>query len=94
MDDIKSRGWSATGINKYNELFQEVKGDRAAEPEWFDKFMAKARNRFARRRKRRRSSLREQVPDAAHQLFDGPESDNEQDQGGGDPGTPTNVMPV
>ena len=77
-----------------NELFQEVKKDCAAEPEWFDKFMAKARNRFARRRKRRRSSLREQVPDAAHQLFDGLESDIEQDQDGGEPETPTNMVCV
>ena len=94
MDEIKSHGWSAAGINKYNsKLFKEVKRDCAAEPDWFDKFMAKARNRFACRCKHRCSSLREPVPDAAHQLFDGPDSDNEQNHnGGGTPETPTNSM--
>ena len=61
-----SKGWSAEGMERYNELFSLVVEDRKKHPKWCQAFIEDVRFSASKKTKGRRAYV---LPDARHELF-------------------------
>jgi hypothetical protein len=80
------RGWSAQGIARYNQLFEEIKKEREKprfedfETYIMEEFMMEAREDGKQGVKRRRTDEDKALPSARHELWDDEPQEEAQEQ--------------